>query len=61
MESLQLSAKKGFGADGRLHRILGSWFSKSQNVRGGKNLSDPLIWPLYVTNLETEDQSSQVI
>lgn len=60
MESPQLLAKKGFGADGHLHKLLGSWFSKSQNVRGGKNLSDPLVRPLYVTNLETEAQSSRV-
>lgn len=54
----QLLDKKGFGADGHLHNLLGIWFSKSQNVRGGRNLRDLLVQPLYLTNLETEAQSS---
>lgn len=58
LESPQLLDKKGFGADGHLHNLLGIWFSKSQNVRGGRNLSDLLVQPLYLTNLETEAQSS---
>lgn len=57
-ESSQLLAKKGFGADGLLHKIRGSWFSKSQNIRGGRNFSGHLVQPLHLTSLEAKAQSS---